>query len=142
MHLAAEQGHQCIGPVHPKKGALEYSRFTQVYKSIRDNGYKRSNADDADLKGRVLRSGGKSVIIITTGAHRVVALSTLGYSSAPVRIQRTAIYREDVDIWPNVSNGLFTRNEALATFDRVFAGEWPAAIGYGPDDDVCMKSLK
>jgi hypothetical protein len=139
--LSADHGHQCVGPVSEEKGRLEFARFTRVYASIRDTGFRRSDTRDGDLRGRILRWGRRSVVIITTGAHRLAALSALNYQSVPVRICWPTVYRDDVALWPNVASRLFTEQQALAVFDRVFRGDWPKGVGYGPKDAMCASTL-
>lgn len=141
LPLSSTDGFKGFGPVSAEKGSIEFGRFTQVYSSIREHGYKRSGAKDGDLRGRILRYRDKSVVLITTGGHRLTALSALKYKQAPVRICWCPVYRDDVDIWPNVSANLFTKKQALNVFDRVFNGEWPNTLGYAANDDLCALTI-
>lgn len=139
--INGRNGHQCVGPVEDDKGELEFNRFTKVYKSIREKGYQRSDDIDGDLRGRIMRDGDKKAILITTGAHRAMALSALNFERISVRVYQPTIERCMVSFWPNVRNGLFTEDQALQVFDRVMNGEWPKKIEYNKDDDLCVKSL-
>lgn len=142
LRLSSTHGDKGFGPVSFEKGELEFNRFVRVFKSIQETGYTRSNTKkDGDLRGRVLRARCQSVVIVTTGAHRLAALSTLGYTCAPVRICWPTIYRDDVELWPNVVSNLFEKEEALAVFDRIFNGQWPETLGYGPRDAMCSLTL-
>jgi hypothetical protein len=125
--LGHKDGIKSFGPVSYKKGDLEFKRFTGVYDSIRRDGY-RPTTDSADgyITGFVLAHVGHSRIVITVGQHRIAALTALGWERTPVRLRPGIVHREDVASWPNVRSGLFTHEQALEVFDRIFNGEQPA----------------
>jgi ParB-like chromosome segregation protein Spo0J len=64
---------------------------------------------------------------VTSGTHRVPALIGLGYVSIPmvVRYPARRVRIEDAGVWPGVLCGDFSRDEAEALYERVFAGRDP-----------------
>lgn len=130
--LTVDEGSLVSGRLSPAKGALEFERMTRIIDSIRKRGYRRSDGPDGDIKGLMLLRGDDWAVHAIQGQHRISALAALGRSHVPVRIcdtwwQKTnAVRRAEVDSWPNVRNGLFTREQALEIFDRIFEGGQPA----------------
>ncbi len=145
--LTVEEGTLFGGHISIAMGELEFSRITQIVDSIRTRGYLRSSNGDGDIKGLVLIRGHDWVIHVIQAQHRVAALAALEASRAPLQIcdtwwQKTnAVRRAEVDSWPNVRNGLFTRKQALKVFDRIFEGRQPAGyVGTGLLAEACEAS--
>ena len=139
--LCAADGVSLWGPVSDRKGRLEYNRLITILKSIRINGYKRSDARHGDISGTLFQSYENDYIVnISAGQHRVAALAALGYEEIPVRFSRTffarTVRREDAANWPFVRNGLFTETQARLVFDRIMTGR----TSRSEDDatDLCM----
>jgi hypothetical protein len=119
--VCPEDGHWSFGPVSLKKGYMEYKRIVDVFKSIRCYGYRRRSDGDGDITGMLLRRGDEYRCLIASGFHRLAAVAVLGYESIPVRIARPVIIEaRDVDHWPQVRTGVYTRDEALAYFHYLF----------------------
>ncbi|AQU84856.1 MULTISPECIES: hypothetical protein [unclassified Halomonas] len=113
------------GPVRKEKLKAEALRMKNVFDSIQSKGYQRSDDDDGDVKATALINDNQEWRwLITAGNHRASAAAGLGYESIPVRIN-LIIRRCDVKYWPNVLSGLYTIEEALFVFDRVFYGSRP-----------------
>lgn len=120
-NIELEEGHHYFGPVSTEKGRLEFNRLTSVYESIAQIGYKRQGNWDGDIGGVLLRRGDEYRVLVDHGGHRLAAVAALGYESIPVRIVRpTIIEARDVDHWPQVESGVYTREEALTYFHYLF----------------------
>ncbi|MNL59036.1 hypothetical protein D3C87_1827260 [compost metagenome] len=104
----------------------EFRRLTGIYDAIAREGYRRSDAPDGDIKGVVLVGGDGFRVLVTAGHHRASALTALGKDTAPIRIDNPVVRRSEAGAWPNVRSGLFSEAQALAVFDRLFAGAQPA----------------
>ena len=127
--LDAEHGWFGFGPVSTQKGRLEMTRLGRVCDSIREHGYRRRDTMDGDIRASILIGNRDWVCWIGSGHHRIAALSALGYTQVPIRLlsggYRPLIRRTDVDAWPQVRSGLYSRDQALAVFDRIFEGRPP-----------------
>lgn len=125
--LGADHGTAVFGPVSPQKGALEFSRLAKIYNNISRNGYKRHAGPDGDIMARILTDGSDWRFWILSGQHRASVLAALDYKTIPIRIinDTPIIRRQEVDCWPQVRSGLYTREQALAVFDRIFDGRLP-----------------
>lgn len=117
------------GPVSSTFGEVTFLRLTRLYDSIRENGYRPESYGSGHVGGRVLAREGSYRVAVAGGKHRVATLTALGYKYIPVqfggRRSPAVINREDADSWPNVRSGLYSIDEAVAIFDRVFDGEQP-----------------
>jgi len=114
------------GPVTNDKINIEAKRISLVLKSIKKKGYQRSNNKDGDAKATALvKEDGQWRWLITAGNHRVSAASALGYEQIPIRFN-LVVNRNQVDYWPHVVEGLYTRDEALLYFDMIFEGSTPS----------------
>lgn len=145
---AAALGWKAWGPVDPLIGALEFRRLTEIYDSIRQNGYCRSNKPNGDIEAFVLSGDGEYRFIVTTGHHRSAALVALGKETATIRLQGSDIVRRiEVETWPNVRTGLYTAAQALAVFDRLFDGRQPSKfyqkeVGLGTYDSAATAARR
>lgn len=118
-----DEGWAWAGPVSNKKLDIETERLYKVWHSILQNGYKRHNGPSGDIVAYVLiDENGNWVWQAQTGQHRAAVIAGLGYEKIHIRVTKV-IYRSEVSHWPNVTNGLFSINEALYVFDRVFLGD-------------------
>lgn len=131
-NLTVDEGSLISGSLSIAKGKLEYDRVIRIVDSIGEGDYLRSDEPDGDIKGLILLRGNGWAVHVIQGQHRAAALAALGRTRAPVRLCDTwwqkinAVRRAEVDSWPNVGNGLFTREQALEIFDRIFEGKQPA----------------
>lgn len=101
---------------------IETERLVGLMDSIDRNGFKLRSHDS--LGCFVLVKGGKWRWYVHGGQHRAAVLAVLGYVKFPVCVRRI-IRRQDVDFWPQVQSGLFTRAQALIVFDKLFAAKPP-----------------
>lgn len=117
-------GWQFFGPVSKDLGLLEYQRLTSVFNSIKDSGYLPEQ--HGFIHGQFLVSDNNWVWINIGGKHRFASLAALNFTNIPVALNSRSsalfIRRIDVDYWPNVKNGLFSRTDALNIFDRLMSG--------------------
>lgn len=119
-----QKGWAWVGPVHKDKLRIEAQRLFRVLQSIQMHGYNRNDGPDGDIVANILvNERNEWVWQSITGQHRVSVLSGLGYKTIPIRVMKI-IRQEDVDFWPNVLNGLYTRTEALYVFNMVFNGNF------------------
>lgn len=108
-----------------EKIRIEVTRLLDLLTSIRTQGFKQQVKDY--LGCFVLVSGEDWRWYVQGGQHRAAVLAALGFEKIPVSV-RKIIRREDVDFWPQVQSGLFTRSQALLVFDRLFAAKPPPLV--------------
>lgn len=117
-------GWQFFGPVSEDLGVQEYTRLVSVYNSIKEHGYRPEKY--GYMHGQFLVSADDWVWVNIGGKHRFASLAALQFENIPVALKSRSsalfIRRCDVDYWPNVKNGLFSRNDALSIFDRILNG--------------------
>jgi len=126
--LTIKDGYGLHGPVSREKAELEHKRLINIVRSIRKVGYDRTLGD---VTAQVLRRGDEYRYRLMHGHHRASALVALGHNSIPV-VPTMLVDREDVEHWPQVYRGIWSRDEALAYFDHHFdfdSGSWAHAIG-------------
>lgn len=121
VNLSADAGWAWSGPVSTQKLDIEARRLLSVYASICENGYQRSGGLDGDIRVNILFDGSSNAATWQSrvGQHRVLALSSLGFEKIPCRISKFVV-RAEVEAWPNVSNGLYSKELALSVFDHMF----------------------
>ena len=78
---------------------------------------------DGLARAQILCHADDFVALVTKGHHRVAALSALGHANAPFWPLPEMVRREEATDWPGVRSGIFTLEQALAVFDRMFAGK-------------------
>ena len=128
-----------FGPFSNVLGNFEYMRLQKLINSIGVNGFQRNDTPDGDIKGVVLvNSDLETKILLNGGQHRAAVAAAMGFDNIPVRlfptISSTLIRRDDVDFWPYVKSGLFSRNQALTVFDRIFKGIPPQNVQWQNKD--------
>jgi len=125
--LTLDHGWGCFGPISQERGELKMQTLIGLTKSIREKGYLRGDGPEEDILASVLINGNDYKYLIKNGTHRLAVLSALDYKSAPIRVLPTSIpafiYRREVDYWPKVRDGLYTREQALKIFDNIFKGD-------------------
>jgi len=119
-----EGGWAWLGPVSIKKLHIETSRTVQILQSIQARGYQRLDSLDGDIVVNILVNDDNDWVWQSIGAqHRVSVLSGLGREKVQVRVKKI-IRRQDIEYWPNVVNGTYTKEEARKLFDVVFEGDY------------------
>lgn len=117
-------GWQFFGPVSEDLGQLEYKRLISVFNSIKDNGYLPEQ--HGFIHGQFLVSDNNWTWVNIGGKHRFASLAALDYKNIPVALTSRSsalfIRRDDVEYWPNVKNGLFSKEDAINIFDQIMIG--------------------
>jgi hypothetical protein len=122
VELSLEHGCNFCGPVSDKKLEVEVERLHGVMRSIRKNGFVRHDYDDGDVRADILvDDDGHWRWLVKTGHHRAAALSAFGFLTLPIRAD-TIVCREEVELWPQVISGTYSRQVALQVFDNIFHG--------------------
>jgi folate-dependent phosphoribosylglycinamide formyltransferase PurN len=118
--LDISDGWLFCGPVSYDKCRVEAIRIHYVLKKISREGYQRWDSSEGDVKATALvKESGEWRWLITAGNHRASAASALGYKEIPIRVN-LVINRNQVDYWPHVVDGLYSREDALKIFDNIF----------------------
>jgi hypothetical protein len=126
LKIGIDEGWAWAGPVSKEKLELETERLFRIFTSIRGKGYARNDSEDGDIQATALfREDGEWVWQARVGQHRAAVVAGLMYEKVPVRFTKI-VYRNEVQHWPNVLLGLYSREEALRVFDMVFAGNYPS----------------
>lgn len=117
-------GWQYFGPISENLGQLEYERLISVYKTIKENGYHPNQY--GYIHGQFLVNDKDWVWVNIGGKHRFATLAALEFKTIPIALRSRSsalfIHRSEAEYWPNVKNGLFTKQDALDIFDRIMAG--------------------
>lgn len=126
--LGIEHGTVLAGPLSGEKGALEFRRIEALVRSVEERGYVVPTSADEHIGGVLLIRGDEWRVLLRNGNHRVAVLAALGASTAPILFTatETSPRRCESGSWPRVKTGLFTEEQALAIFDRMFEGRPPA----------------
>ncbi len=115
---ALTEGTSNLGPMSRMMKDNEVQAFEQR------NGYKPTSY--LHVHGEFLVHGGDWVWVNLGGKHRLNALVAMGSQEVIVSAKRKYgpefVRREEAELWPNVQNGWFTREEALRLFDRIMQG--------------------
>lgn len=118
--IGIADGWLVCGPVSAQKIRAEAERMLRVVRSLRDEGYRRSDQPDGDVRVTALVDEALDWRwLVTAGNHRAAAAIALGMDTLPVRVN-LVISRADARYWKHVVEGLFTQDEALAVFDNIF----------------------
>lgn len=118
MHWTVH-GLHWFGPVSYEKGEFEFKRLISVYKSIK-NGYNRFLGD---IGVRILRSGEDYIFTMGGGGlHRTAAIAGMGHKTFPAqfKVPNFLADTKDVEYWPHVLSGLWSKKKALAHADYLF----------------------
>ncbi|BHH86290.1 hypothetical protein [Desulforhopalus sp. 52FAK] len=112
-------GFQFHGPAHKSLVHLEFHRLHSIYQSIMANGYVR---DNGDITVWLLKRGSEiKYYRFGPGSHRIAALMALGYEDFPAVFFKDAVIDiEDVDYWPQVRRGFWSKKNAQMYFDGLF----------------------
>lgn len=112
-------GFSDFGPVSDKKGNLEFMRLINIYNSIKEKGYDRKYGD---VNALVLKRGSEYKYLNKgDGYHRTVAMVALGHDKIPTKFYNPWIISiDDIGYWPQVRNGLWSREEAAEYFNYLF----------------------
>lgn len=122
VDISIEHGCNFCGPVSGEKLRVEVERLCAIMHSIRSNGFRRHDFIDGDIRADILvESSGAWRWVVKSGQHRVAVLSALGFREVPIRVE-TIVCRDEVEVWPQVLAGNYSREMALKVFDNIFSG--------------------
>ena len=127
--LTAMHGYQAFGPVTDKKISVEAKRLDTLLKSINKFGYF-PELFDGHPRGYLLvddlNSPNRQHFIISGGQHRVAVLSYLGFTEILLNFEPTLpreIKASDIENWPGVKTGAYSKKLAYKIFYSYFRGE-------------------
>jgi hypothetical protein len=119
------------GPVSERLGQVEVGRMRSAHAALCEGGYDRRFGDSLFYlvrRGRELRA-----VKFGSGYHRTAAAAALGHHAVPAQLREPlAVDVDDVDDWPQVRSGMWSREAALRYVDHLFdfdARAW--ARGHG-----------
>lgn len=117
------KGWRNFGPVSEEILNIETNRLVKLVESIQKKGFIRENSDGTsnDIGAIVLmkEDGSWRWLVEYGGQHRAAVLSALNYKLIPLKVWQV-IDERDVNVWPNVISGVYSRQEALAVFNTMF----------------------
>jgi hypothetical protein len=116
-------GAKAFGPVSDDKLRVETERISRLAVSIRRSGFEPPRAD-YNVRAVFLVANGRWSWLPVGGMHRIPVAAGLGITRVPVGVI-AVVRRDDVDIWPQVTSGLYNKDVALTLFDRLFNGRAP-----------------
>jgi alkanesulfonate monooxygenase SsuD/methylene tetrahydromethanopterin reductase-like flavin-dependent oxidoreductase (luciferase family) len=123
LKYGVSAGAKAFGPVSDAKLRIEAQRISRLAVSIQNHGLEHQRAD-YNVRAVFLLSEGKWRWLTAGGMHRIPVAAGLGILQIPVRVV-AVVRREEVEIWPQVESGLYSKEAALALFDRLFEGRPP-----------------
>lgn len=115
-------GFNRLGEVSPKLITDEAKRVLSIHNSILEKGYQPNNSTDF-ISGTFLFRDNDWRWIVGSGDHRLPVLMFHNIQNIPVRIVKL-VRRQEVDFWPNVRNGIYSKKSALEIFDRYFSNSY------------------
>lgn len=127
-----DHGWAFFGPTHPDKGALEFKRLINLYNSLAEHGYDYSKGC---IGVSVLKRNDDFIYLVGGGGyHRIAVMAAMGFETVPAVFHRNSIIdTKDVDIWPNVRNGIWTEQQAKDYVDHIFSFDsrkWANELGF------------
>jgi hypothetical protein len=122
--VTIENGWTWLGPVDERKLSVEVKRLSSLLRSVMQKGYRRDGQSDGDIRAVILVDDFDDWRWLSTGGqHRAAIVSALEHETVPVRVT-SVIRRSDASCWPNVTNGLYTLDQAQEWFDQIFSGHY------------------
>ncbi len=130
--LNISHGWRNFGPVSDEIIDLEVSRLFNLMISIEKNGVLRDDSIGGDVGAIVLTKDEVDYrwVVEWGGQHRAAVISAMGYNDITIRVWQV-VERKDVDLWPNVQSGLYSKEMALKIFDKIYDGNSPNIIENG-----------
>lgn len=123
-------GHIKGGPVSEAFGEITFRRLARLYDSISRDGFRPESSLARYPTGFCFVRDGDYRVSIGSGKHRVLVMLALGWPKIPLELGPPKLpvitQREEVDQWPNVANGRYTRDQAVRRFDDIFRQRHPS----------------
>ena len=101
-------------------------QFSKLLTSITKHGMLQGGKYGYISAFILVDSGDWRWILGGEGNHRAIVASALGYNELDVLVEGI-IRKEDVEWWPNVCNGLYTKHQAEKVFNDIFNAKPPDA---------------
>ncbi|MEY8714822.1 hypothetical protein AB9G26_05995 [Francisella philomiragia] len=116
-----KKGWRNFGPVSEEVLEVETNRLFKLMQSVEKYGFIRDYSNKGDIGGIVLinESNEWKWLVEWGGQHRVAVLSAMGYEKISIRVWQV-VERKDVEIWPCVQSGIYSKDSALRVFDNIF----------------------
>lgn len=112
-------GFKDHGPVDRRVGELEFERLRQTFATLSRSGYDRTKSDVSVLI--IKRADDYRFLNFGGGLHRTAAMKVLGHETVPAKPQRPwVIDVDDVNRWPQVRSGIWSRTAAIRYVDHLF----------------------
>lgn len=124
-HLTINDGWHFWGPVSDSKLNIETQRLENILSSVKQKGLDRHDGHDGDIRAVILKWGNEWRWQVAGGEHRAAAFAALGFNEVPVRVIQI-VQLEDIDLWPGVKNGSYSKETAREVFINIFNGKTPA----------------
>jgi hypothetical protein len=107
------------GPTSTRLAEVEARRLREAAAVLRRDGYDRRFGDS--LFYLVRRGRDQRAVKFGAGYHRTAAMAALGASTIPAQLRPPlAVDVDDVDDWPQVRSGLWSRRAAIRYVDHLF----------------------
>ena len=118
-------GNHNFGPNTEEFGTNEFNRLLVLYNLLKKNDYHPEIFTDGYVSGYLLIKEDDYRFVVTEGQHRIACLAALGYNKIRCRFSTRSEYPKIVDYknikkWPQVENGVYSRNLAQRVFNRFF----------------------
>lgn len=126
-HLMPEDDAYHCGPRSKDQIMREINRLTSIYRSIYQTGYKPELNIDGYIRGFYLVKDDSWVFVVTAGAHRLAAMSELGYAWFKARIQPgkpKVLDLNKISELPTVKSGAIKESEILAFYEPYFRNNY------------------
>lgn len=113
-----KDGFKNHGPASAELVVAEITRLRNILSTLIETGYDRNYGE---VRVWLLRRGDEVRFVNRGGLHRAAAMDALGSQTIPANFVEPAIVDiNDVDYWPQVRLGTWTRSEALSYFHHLF----------------------
>ncbi|UMZ74976.1 hypothetical protein [Natranaerofaba carboxydovora] len=114
---------QHFGPVTEAYGRKEFDRTIKAFHSIEREGYQPEIHPDGYILGFFLKKGDEYTFMVTGGQHRAGSIAVLNYETFRAKFapgRKPVIDIDEIEEWPNVKNGLYSREVATKVFEHYF----------------------
>jgi len=108
-----------------KSHAKQYAKLTE---EIKEKGFKYGNDFGYVLAELFILNNEFRWKIGGEGNHRAAVAVALGIKKIPVVVNKI-IRLDEIQYWPNVANGIFTKDQATKIFNNIFFAQ-PSKINY------------
>ena len=99
-------------------------QYEKLFQSIKKKGFIQSGEFGFITADVLVKEGEYRWKPSVDGNHRTILLSAMGVKKIPLLVEKIIRYNE-LQYWPNVINGTFTKIEAKKMFDQIFNASPP-----------------